>query len=119
MNNASAVRAGGNLGMATKFGSISQSSATIRLQHRLRESVKQVLYCHLSAAYAASVYDPADDDVSTIIATSLVLESWNFVTPLVLVVDIVGGLFIGYGFYMVLRPKPEKEEVPMKKEEEK
>ncbi len=109
MDNASAVRAGGNLGMATKFGSPSQGSASIRLQHRSRDCTKQVLYCHLSALYAASIYDPSKDGGSSILSTALIMESWNFITPLVTVIDVVAGLFIGFGFYMVLRPIPAKD----------
>lgn len=115
MENASAVRAGCNLGMSTTFGSVSQSSASIRLQHRFRESVKQVLFCHLSSQYIASIYDPTLDNVNVTIS-SIRIESWDWVSPLILVVNTVGGLFIGFGFYMVLRPIPTNNEPKVKEE---
>ena len=115
MENASAVRAGCNLGMSTTFGSISQANASIRLQHRFRESVKQVLFCHLSSQYIASIYDPTLDNVNVTISSTRI-KSWDWVSPLIMVVNVVGGLFIGFGFYMVLRPIPTEKEPKVKEE---
>lgn len=82
------IRSGGNLGMGCRlsFGGY-DSSASPRLQRRMRESVKQVLYVWLHADYNARQYALNPDASDTVTASSSIL-TWSWWQPLVYTLDV-------------------------------
>lgn len=86
------IRSGGNLGMGCRlsFGGY-DSSASLRLQHRMRESVKQVLYVWLHADYNARQYALNPDASDTVTASSSIL-TWSWWQPLVYTLDVCVGV---------------------------
>ena len=89
----SILRAGGNLGMGVSLsiGSYNESSSA-RLQQRMRESVKQVLYMWLHADYNERMYIANPDQNDTIITTTSI-NTWSWWQPMLYSLDV----FIGVG----------------------
>ena len=77
-------RAGGDLGMGVGLGTLSgityDESSPLRVQHRLKEAVKHILYTWLRADYYERNYDPSEDE-TYISSTSI--QSWVWWKPMV------------------------------------
>lgn len=89
----SILRCGGNLGMGVSLsiGSYNENSSA-RLQQRMRESIKQVLYTWLRADYYEQMYLLAPDVNDTVIKT-VSINTWSWWQPFMTCLDI----FIGVG----------------------
>lgn len=78
------LRSGGNLGMGVSlsFGGYNEN-ATPRLQQRMRESVKQVLYMWLRADHNERMYAANPDQNDSIIATTSI-NTWSWWQPMLI-----------------------------------
>lgn len=87
----SLLRCGGNLGMGCSltYGGY-DSSASPRLQQRMRESVKQVLYMCLRADYNERTYLVAPDQNDKIVTTNTI-NTWSWWQPLIAFLDALVG----------------------------
>ena len=85
----SLLRSGGNLGMGVypSIGSYGTSSSA-RLQQRMRESVKQVLYTWLHADYNERTYLANPDQNDSIIVTNSIM-TWSWWQPLLTSLTVV------------------------------
>ena len=88
------IRAGGNLGMANELGSLSgvtyNENSSARLQHRLRDSIHQVLYMWLHADYNEQQYLLNPDDGDTFVS-STAINGWVWWKPLIYTIDLCAG----------------------------
>jgi beta-glucosidase len=120
MNGGHSNRAGGNLGLNTNWNKVSgfsnpSSSSTPRLQHRLREATKQILFMMCYVKYANDQYNRYGDTNNQIVSYSS-LQSWVWWKPLLTTVQICAGGGILIGLYLIFRPTPTKKIV--RKEDE-
>ncbi len=85
----SIIRCGGNFGMGVNLsiGAYNEGSSN-RLQNRLRESAKQVLYMWLRADYNERQY-LANPDKAEVYIASTSINSWSWWQPLVYSLDVV------------------------------
>lgn len=85
------IRAGGNLGMGVSLGSLDgvtyNESSSLRLQHRLKEVVKQILYTWLRADYNEQQYLLNPDKDETFLS-SFTIDSWVWWKPLVTCINV-------------------------------
>ncbi len=109
----SLLRCGGNLGMGVylSIGSYNASSSA-RLQQRMRESVKQVLYTWLRADHNERMYLANPDKNDTIITTNSII-SWSWwqplLTTLIIVVSIMCAMWLAL-LLIHMFVKPQKKE---------
>lgn len=88
------LRSGGNLGMNVSLGTMEgvtyNASSSARVQHRLREATKQVLYMWLRSDYNERQYlaNPDSDDAYIL---SSEIDSWNWWKPTMYSLDAVIG----------------------------
>lgn len=112
MNGGHSNRAGGNLGLNTNWNKVSgfsdpTTSSSPRLQHRLREATKQILFMMCYVKYANDQYNKYGDTNNQIISYSS-LQSWIWWKPLLTTVQIFTGGGILIGLYFIFRPTPTK-----------
>ena len=72
--------AGMGVGLGTLSGITYDESSPLRVQHRLKEAVKHILYTWLRADYYERNYDPSEDE-TYISSTSI--QSWVWWKPMV------------------------------------
>ena len=88
----SILRAGGNLGMGCRLGSLSNTkydkTSSVRLQRRLRESAHETIYMWLRADYYEKEYLKNPDQNDSYIS-SFSISSWCWWKPLVTCFNIV------------------------------
>ncbi len=86
------VRAGGDLGMNVSVGTsglvYSQTGSTARLQNRIREIAKHLLYTWLRADYNEKQYLLNPDDGDTYVS-SVSIPSWSWWQPLLYTLDAI------------------------------
>lgn len=100
----SIFRCTGNLGMGVSLGSLAgtkyDQTATPRVQHRMRESIKNILYTWLRAAYYERTYEPEADE-QYISSTSI--NSWVWWKPMVTSINVsVTTLLVLWAGFVVL-----------------
>lgn len=112
----SILRCGGNLGMGVNLsiGSYNENSS-VRLQHRMRDSVHQVLYMWLRADYNERQYLANPDGEETFISSTSI-NSWSWWQPMLTSITVVVAVGCAMWAALVLvsvfmKPaKPEKTE---------
>ncbi len=116
MNEDSALRAGGDLGMKSDGTMYSNyhleysTKSTNRLQYQLREAVHHVTYAYLSAKAANKDYLENGTEETTIIASNS-SQSWNWVKPVWIDLNIAAGLgILIWGYFTVRNCLVKKEE---------
>ena len=114
MNGAQSNRAGSNLGLNTAFNKVSgfanpSNSSSARLQHRIREGNKQILYMILSSKYQNQVYNSSSDDSNQIVSYSS-LSSWVWWKPALFDVEVLLGALSIFTLYLIFRPWSNKKE---------
>lgn len=99
------IRCGGNFGMNIELGamgiSYSEQETSPRMQHRMRESVHQILYMWLRADYNERTYAANPDDGDTY-RSSTQIDSWVWWKPFIWTIDIVMGIVLAYWLFCVL-----------------
>ena len=117
MNGAHSLRAGGNLCMATSISQNGHATPTTssgaRIQLRMREAVKQILFMTLTVKYQNQQYNINGDPNEQIISYQS-LASWVWWKPALTALDIAVGAGILIGLYLIFVPKPKKETKPNK-----
>lgn len=99
------IRCGGNFGMNIELGAMgipySESASSNRLQHKMRDSVHQILYTWLRADYNERVYlaNPADGDNYT---SATLINSWVWWKPLMYTLDVVMGCVLAFWLFWVV-----------------
>lgn len=114
------IRFGGNFGMGVTLGSVGDlnysntETMTIRLQHRMKELVHEVLYMWLHADYNEQQYLANPDQDDTYIS-STVINGWVWWKPFITCVDICVGtgmaLWASLIIISVVMPKKKKKRV--------
>ena len=105
------LRAGGEIGMAealancaTLVGYDYSTNSSARLQHRIRNAVKNVLYgSWLAPKYQASVYVPSEGEV---VNTSFVIQSWQWWEPALVALNCL--VYFGCAMWLVALFFPSK-----------
>ena len=113
------IRSGGNFGMGVVLGKLDgvayNENSSARLQHRLRDSVHQVLYMWLRADYNERMYAANPDDGDSYVSTTSI-NSWVWWKPFILTVDSCVGVVCAMWAGLVLvsfflaKKKPAEEE---------
>ena len=84
------IRSGGNLGMANQLGSLGgvsyNENSSARLQHRLRDSIHQVLYMWLRAEYNERQYQLNPDQGDSFVSSTSI-DGWVWWKPLMFTID--------------------------------
>ena len=118
------IRAGGNLGMGVSLGSLEgvsyNENSSLRLQHRLKEAVKQILYSWLRADYNEQQYLLNPDTDETFLS-SFTIDSWVWWKPLVTCINVgVCSLIVMWASFLLIDEfvKSNKEVVIKKEGEE-
>lgn len=104
MNIDQAVRAGGNRFMSTN-GNWLYSTSSARLQSRIKEGFKDYLYTYLNAFWQNK--NPVDSEVISMGETR---QAYNWLTPLIIDIDLAVLFGCGLWAYMLLRPKNKPKE---------
>ncbi len=120
------IRCGGNYGMNIELGAMginySTTATTNRMQHRMRDSVHEILYQWLHADYNARQY-AANPDADDKYSASSSINSWVWWRPLIYTIDVVMGcvfafwLFCVAGNYIAGLKADDKLKVPTEGEE--
>ena len=91
----SILRAGGNFGMGVELGTLKgvtyNADSSARIQHRLRDSVHQVLYMWLRADYNESQYLLNPDEGDSFVSSTSI-NGWEWWKPFITTVDICVGV---------------------------
>ena len=100
----SLFRATGDLGMGCAVGTLSgikyDETSSLRVQHRMKETIKHVLYQWLRADYYERNYTPSEDE-TYISSTSI--NSWVWWKPLITSIDIaVTSVLVLWAGFVVL-----------------
>ena len=119
MDQAQAVRAGSNYGMAMTYtygvfnSNPTLSNSTPRFQHRLRNAVKEVIYGYIHPLLMNKIYNESGESEEYIIVT-VSKEPWEYWRPMIISIDgvvICGVIFLAYLTYRPIKdPKVKKEE---------
>ena len=97
MDQDQALRSGGNLGLAGGLNMTYNSSSSARIQNRLQESVKQVVYSWLHVQYINSQYNASADVGQQIISkVTPVFEWWKPMLLDITILDFVACAIWGY-----------------------
>ena len=116
MDQDQALRSGGNLGLAGGLNMTYNSSSSARIQNRLQESVKQVVYSWLHVQYINSQYNASADVGQQIISkVTPVFEWWKPMLLDITILDFVACAIWGYFIIQgIVLDKKKKREGGMK-----
>ena len=111
MDQAMAVRAGSNYGMAMTYTTgvssslPSQGESTPRFQHRVRECCKEIIYGYIHPLLINHEYNESDDNNEYIVVSNS-KTPWEWWKPALVNIDvaIAGGLL--FALYVLFRPGP-------------
>ena len=99
------VRCGGNFGMNIELGSMgipySETETTNRMQHRMRESVHQILYMWLRSDYNEKAYAANPDEGDTY-RSSIGIDGWRWWVPFIYTLDAVMACVLAFWLFCVL-----------------
>lgn len=107
MDQAQAVRAGSNYGMAMRYtygvasSNPTLSSSTPRFQHRLKQIAKEVIYGYIHPLLVSYNHNQQGGDY---IISTISKKSWQFWRPLLISLDAVVISALVYWAYFVFRP---------------
>lgn len=100
----SLLRCGGNFGMGVALGKVSDvtysESSPVRLQHRMRDAMHQILYMYLRADYNEQQYLANPDSDNETFISSNSITSWIWWKPMLYTIDAVVG--IGCALWVIL-----------------